>query len=661
MDPTKPDATTIPRWLAFLLIFGLYLSIRGYQSREGDQAYRLPLLLHRQDPAVFADDPFVRAFDAFNPHRGSLALLDAASRAVGLSAALAVLFAITFAATCRGLDVMARAAWPDAGPGVGVVAVVLVLLARAGNVGTNHLFEPILLDRLIGFGLGWLALGSAVADPGRRWWVGPVAIGLAALVHPSVGLQLAMLSGASWVVFGLVPSRTGVDRGTAIRAVAATMLAFAPALAMNAGQGAHLFRGLGPDEFRLLSVELQGPQHMLPHLWRLPQWLAWGCFPVLAMVSLVGDGRSESCPRWPRARVRLAVMLAIILAGLGLAWVAVEVVRDIRVTIFQPFRMATILRGLALAALSGRVLSHWRRGDWIGRARALMLAVGLDGDWSLVVATTFEVALTALDAARSRRLSERSFGRLRWVVGAAVLGLGLGFLSRHDTESGHIPLIGALAAATLGSVLNRKDRPIRWDRRRMAWAIAGAWAVPASAIIAGLAFDGDRPWVRALVGRCRFAAVPRDDIERLAVWCRDHTPETARFVGPPGPKTFRLWSMRSLAFNRAGSPYHAEGLADWSARFRDHVGFSGSSATFVAAYLADRHGLEHRYQNLSADALADLADRQDATHVIAAPTLETGPRGPLERLHVEGKYAVYQVLERDRISHGGAQRKMRKK
>ena len=54
------------------VLLGLYLTLRGYHSFDGDQAYRLPLLLHRQDPQLFADDPFVRAFDAFNPHRGSL-------------------------------------------------------------------------------------------------------------------------------------------------------------------------------------------------------------------------------------------------------------------------------------------------------------------------------------------------------------------------------------------------------------------------------------------------------------------------------------------------------------------------------------------------------------------------------------------------------------
>ena len=62
----------------------LYLTLRGYHSFDGDQAYRLPLLLHRQDPSLYQDDPFVRAFDVFNPHRGYLALLDWSSRPLGI-------------------------------------------------------------------------------------------------------------------------------------------------------------------------------------------------------------------------------------------------------------------------------------------------------------------------------------------------------------------------------------------------------------------------------------------------------------------------------------------------------------------------------------------------------------------------------------------------
>src|SRR4051812_29580987 len=99
MDVVRP----FPRWWALVVLLGLYVSFHGYHSRDNDQAYRLPLLLHRQDPNLYADDPFVRAFDAFNPHRGYLALLDTTSRPLGLSAALAALYAATFALTALGL------------------------------------------------------------------------------------------------------------------------------------------------------------------------------------------------------------------------------------------------------------------------------------------------------------------------------------------------------------------------------------------------------------------------------------------------------------------------------------------------------------------------------------------------------------------------------
>ena len=120
--------------------------------------------------------------------------------------------------------------------------------------------------------------------------------------------------------------------------------------------------------------------------------------------------------------------------------------------------------------------------------------------------------------------------------------------------------------------------------------------------------------------------MPIDDMERLGQWCREHTPVDARFVGPPGPKTFRLWSRRSLAFNRAGSPYHAAGLADWFARFQDHVDLHVPPAEFVRRYMSGRHRLEARYDAMGADRLAALALRQGADHVIALASLSEHQR-----------------------------------
>ena len=282
----------VPRWAVYVLLFGLYLTVRGYHSRDGDQAYRLPLFLHGQDPALYAGDPFVRAFDAFNPHRGYFALIGLASWPFGLSAGLFGLFAATFALTCAGIDRLARAVWPDRGPWVGGIAVGLVLLAKAGNVGTNHLFEAMLLDRLIGFALGWMAIALAVEG---ETWRPSLLIGLATVIHPTVGLQLGGLIGASWLAWAIGRRWTGFDPRSAMLGLVSIAIAALPGALPAILQGGRLFEGLSPGEFRLLGVELQMAQHMLPVA------LADAAVGGLGVVYPVGDGlgRIRAWGGWP--------------------------------------------------------------------------------------------------------------------------------------------------------------------------------------------------------------------------------------------------------------------------------------------------------------------------------------------------------------------------
>jgi hypothetical protein len=759
------------RWFAYCLILGLYLTLRGYHSFDGDQAYRLPLLLHRQNPQLYANDPFVRAFDGFNPHRGALAVLDLVSRPLGLPAGLLILFFFTFGTMCLGVDRLARAAWPEAGENVGLLAIGLILAAKAGNIGTNHLFEAMVLDRLMAFALAWLALAEVVADPQRRTWRAPGAIGLATLIHPSVGLQLAMLLGACWVTWSLLGRGTGAPFPVAIRGVASLVAAVVPGLAVNFDTASALLNDMPADVFWLLSVELQSPQHMLPHLWRMPQWLAWTCYLVLGGLACVmmtynrsslvhpplpplikggkflglrvatkrvawkcrvqptgiasstshlegsaphlsppqrgarrffpqppqagrrskwndppnGGSRSKQesrtgngnrvhtfvNPPLPPARLRLIIALALILAGLAVAWFLVEIRHHAQVTVFQPFRMATVARGLALLLVAGRLVALWQRDTWLGRLRALLMAVGFIGNWLLVVVTLAELAVSIVETIRSRTAWFQSWNFVDAAVFFMMIALGLNFLGHHDTEYGHVPLLAVLCSGLLIAILRNRgpvtflSRLLRrdWTALQLGGALAIAWLVPLTACLAA-AIPWNHPWSRhplvtTLLCRCRFVPVPVDDVERLALWCRENTPGTASFIGPPGPKTFRLWSQRALAFNRSASPYHAAGLADWYARFQDHVDFHAAPAEFVRTYVRDRHRFEARYEEQSDVKRAALAIGQGASYVVAAaPAAKAREHGsphrlnqkrivpspgPLELLHVEGRYAVYRV------------------
>ncbi len=621
-------SSILKRHFPFFLLLGLYLTCQGYHSRDGDQAYRLPLLLDQQGLGAYARDPFVRAFDIFNPHRGYLLLLDLGSSVCGLSWTLFGAYVLTFGLTCRGVS---RLAASTSRPEAGVVAVVLLLLARAGNIGTNHLFEPELLDRLIGLALGWNALAAVIGQERFAVLKAGACVGLAAWVHPSLGLQLACLVGTGWLILAFWPGEVGVGWRKGLLGPLTLGACLVPAMLLQAGKSSALFAGLPVDEFVLLEAYVQSPQHLVPHLWRTPQWLAWGSYIVLAGTAFFRAGPSGQFESV--SRVRLMVVLALNLLGLAVAYLAVEVLREPRAILFQPFRMATVARGLALVALAPRMFDLACEQGALGKVRAVLIAVGLTGDWTLVVVTVFEVAMTR---------------GLPWLAGCVLAG-GTWYLSRHDTESGHRLVLLALVAALVWALWSRRHVFV-WTPRRSRWAVAICWALPLSAWVAALAPQvPSRPWKEArswLIARCRFLETPTDDMERLAIWCRENTPESARFLGPPQPKTFRLWSRRSLMFNRSGSPYHAAGIADWARRFQEHVGFQGTTAEFAAAYLRNRQELERGYQRMSDEGLLRLAIRQEADYLIAAPDRPSG----WTPLHVEGRYAVYRAGAAPRLA-----------
>jgi hypothetical protein len=375
----------------------------------------------------------------------------------------------------------------------------------------------------------------------------------------------------------------------------------------------------------------------------LPQWLAWGSYFVLA--GLTVSSRNSDSDKDPggtdSARVRLLLTLGLILVGLGIAAVGIEGVRHLRLTMFQPFRMATLARGLALVLAADRILRLWENHGLAGKVRAGILVVGLAGDWMFVVAVAVEVVATVAEglAAWLGRWST-----LATVPPLAALIVGLVFLDRHDTEQGEWALMAAVVGVPAWVGLNQVAR-LEWNRRRLSLAFASAWVVPLTALVSPplIGIESGNRLVVSTSERCRIWPVPLDEVERLAVWARDHTPADATFIGPPGPKAFRLWSLRSVAFNRASSPYHALGLADWSRRFKDHVGFVGSTSDFAAAYLKSRQQLEARYGQQSDQALASLARRQGAGFILAGSGL--GTSGAIVPIKTDGRFALYRLAD----------------
>ena len=323
-----------------------------------------------------------------------------------------------------------------------------------------------------------------------------------------------------------------MSRPAANRAIFGLAMAVIPGLIVNLGVAR---RSKGPCRRTFsgcLSVELQSPQHMLPHLWRMPQWLAWCCYLVLAgtrpgrpvptkgNASESGFGRYQLVHRpRPAARLRLAVVLCVILAGLGVAWYAIEVRHQVRITVFQPFRMATVVRGIALVFIAGRLVALWRDGGWLGRMRAIMIAAAFTGDWLLVVVTLAELAVSVVEVIRSLVALGRTLAVRRSCGARGAAGIRPEFpgTPRHGVRKPNVP--GGARCRSAGRL-----RYARWrgSDRSMATEDAGPVAIPYAVVPAGPLWDcfhaggrhGWSRWRRCWRRQCR-SIMPR----RVILWC----------------------------------------------------------------------------------------------------------------------------------------------
>ncbi len=156
--------------------------------------------------------------------------------------------------------------------------------------------------------------------------------------------------------------------------------------------------------------------------------------------------------------------------------------------------------------------------------------------------------------------------------------------------------------------------------------------------------------MRALISRCRFAAVPADDIERLGpVVPRSHASNS------PVHRSSRPEDISALV---AAEPRLQSGGQPLSRRRRWPTGSRGFRTTSIST---------DRRLSLCARTWATATDSKRGTRrratpiarpwprvkgrayvVAAAPSVQHDPRfrpssGPLELLHVEGRYAVYRV------------------
>ena len=636
------------RLAQLLVACGLVITINGYDSRVVDQCYRLPVLERMTDARAYPADQFVDAFEKFNPHLGYLRLLQFGSGIFGLSITLFLLYSLTVLLTTYSIWRIRELLFPEMPHWSNWLLLLTFFLCKAGNLGTNHIWEDHLLDRQIAFSLGWFALALWLECHPSIGIKIPVITGLIAVIHPGLGL----LNLALWLTVFSWNFLTGIfKRNDLILFVIAIFLSMIPWALLYLGQSSVLKAGVSPELFWSLATELQGPQHMRSSLWRSSQWYAAISLTVFASIQfLVLMPKNLSHRAFKQARQ----WLLLILIGLFISWPAIEYFHNLNITLAQPWRMATPVRGFLLIILNSIIFEYIKSNRPIIKGRAFSIIFGLRND--IVTFSLFLLESVNLMIKRTLRDTKPS-----WQTNISGIFLmtstfyAILWVYDHDPQHGHYVIIAGYVAGPAVDFILRKLQISIDDQSGKLYiptklqiaprnAIILAWILPAIAIIyCGFDASGKTIFAQILASKWRIYETPRSDAEKLGAWLHANIAPNAMILSPPRDKSLRLWSHRSVVANVAGSPYQAEELKKWSERIATLSGFSGDIADFAHQWPENRVRFETFYEKATSNEIIAWANQNQANVIVvpSAERFESLATSGWEKAHVEGRLAAW--------------------
>jgi hypothetical protein len=331
-----------------LVAFALLATLNtgGYRYGVGDQAFYVPAVEARLDPALFPHDRLI--IDA----QDRLELFDevsaAAARATGLP--LPWLFAIGYTAGLLLLGLAAAligrrfyASWW----GVAALGLALTFRHRISKTGVNTL-EGYLHPRMLAYAVGLAAVAAFLRG---RYWLMAALVVLAGVLHPTIGAWFA-----AWLTVALAVAEPRGRRALAALVAAGTAVVAWAVLA-------------GPLAGRLVRMDaawlavLASKDYLFPNHWPLDAWLVNLGYPVV--IVLLYRARRRAGLADARETGLVAGALALVAAFLvTLPLVAAGVALAVQLQIPRMFwfldLLATIYVVWALTEHPGWRLPQWR-------------------------------------------------------------------------------------------------------------------------------------------------------------------------------------------------------------------------------------------------------------------------------------------------------------
>lgn len=588
------------------------LPLLGYQFGLGNQVEQFPIVERLRDPNFLIGDFYTDSAVTFGPRYYYSLLLSLLTSVASLSvvvllltcAANLALVLVTFAATRKQLGATAAGAAIAAALAVTNSSFPLGLAAylRYESFQPASLAVPLSL-----LGFVWLTEGKRYPAAG--------ALFAAALFHPLIGTQIALIAYASCAIANFVERKPLRD-----------LLAYIPSGALLAVLmiAAWILPGiptretpLSSEEFFSILPAFRSPHHYLATTFPFSHYRELAAF-IAAMAVLAVQARAIA--EQSVLRTRLLIATAIVLILCASSFILVDGLHS------RIAASSQIFRALLLVKWAGFLLFGAVAGRWLSTGRPLLIVA----PFAVLVATGEAQAYVMLGAALAVMLAEKmAIGRWPELALAVALLVGAAFVT-IDIGSREESARAAIAGISIGLLY-----------------LSPLTLVPASALAASLV---GALIVFGLVNReiglidrgifkptYRWADVKSDDAD-ISRWVEANTPPGATWITPPEFETFRVLAKRPIVVDWTSIPFQAEAMREWRRRIRVVYG-DVPGGGFVA-----QEAMSRNYRSIEPEKLAHLSAEFNAPFAVLyretpwpgpilyenysfkAVSLETGPR-----------------------------------
>ncbi len=367
--------------LAGALLF--YYVRFGYDYAHSDQDEFIPYLLHRLDPALFAEDWLVRIqATEFSVRTWFVWLVQAFSAIMPIWLAVWGLYAACWLCIAWTVWKIAWCFTEDRLVASGAVFVTLVA-TPVWTLGGNDLVHGMLVPSMAGWAIGGLAVYLFLK---ARPLAAAVLLGVACWMHPLVGLQLAAL-------LCMVQLLAWRERERPLRSLVAFFLVFAACALPTLGPIfyqqvlAATPQETDPSLFYILA-EFRNPHHYLPGSFHPKR--------MLGFALIAGAGLAALAWRPVRQQLHHRKFLVRILVAIAVfcitGWIFTEIVPVLAIAKLQLFKTTVLAKALLIivaGSAANALLPHGIRRMLHGGLRHGRIgAIAVAAAWAVAMALT---------------------------------------------------------------------------------------------------------------------------------------------------------------------------------------------------------------------------------------------------------------------------------